>query len=805
MSNNIKEQSVTEEMEESYLDYAMSVIVSRALPDVRDGLKPVQRRILYAMSKIGLTSGAQFKKCATIVGEVMGKFHPHGDAPIYDALTRMAQDFSLRYPLIDGQGNFGSVDDDPPAAQRYTEARLQPLAEEMLKDINKDTVSWSSNFDNTLKEPDVLPAAVPQLLLNGAVGIAVGMATSIPPHNFGEIIDGLLALSKNPKLTTKDLMQYIKGPDFPTGGNIFSREAILSAYAQGRGPIIQRATTEITQEGKTPQIIVTELTFQTNKARLIKKIADKVKEGELEEVKDVRDESDKEGIRIVIELKQGINPQRVLNKLYKETRLQRKFHLNMVALKDGIQPQVFSLKELLEGFLDHRKQVIRRRTAYDLKQTKNRIHLLEGYSDALKQIDQVIATIKKSKHRDHAFKNLKKKFEFSDKQAEAILKMRLQALAALEREKVEKELKEKSKLASKLKEILESPKKILEVLRKELKELKKKYQDRRRTKVHKESIKEIKEEALIKKQKVFVTFTKKGYIKRVPTSSYKKQRRAGYGVAGQAIKEEDVVKAFFEAETQQRILFFTNQGRVYDLKVYQIPQSSRTARGKPIVNLLPLKEKEKVLAPLILEKKGEAKFVALATQNGKIKKTDLDKFENIRKTGIKAIGLKKGDQLCWAKLTTGQDQFILATKYGKAIRFAEDEVRPMGRNAQGVKGIDLNKGDQVRAMNVISRGQKGKLLIITERGIGKKTPLAKFRPQSRGGKGLICAKITKKTGPLAGAKIVTNKNKEILVASTKGKIIRISLSDVPSQGRNTQGVKIMKLKKGDQIASFTII
>lgn len=792
-------------MEDSYLDYAMSVIVSRALPDVRDGLKPVQRRILYAMSKVGLTSGAQFKKCATIIGETMGKFHPHGDIPIYDALVRMAQDFSLRYPLIDGQGNFGSVDGDPAAAMRYTESRLMPLAEEMLKDIKKDTVSWSSNFDNTLKEPDVLPAAVPQLLLNGVVGIAVGMATSIPPHNFREVVDGLLALSKDPKLTTKDLTQYIKGPDFPTGGNIFSREAILSAYAQGRGPITQRATTEVTREGKTPQIIVTELTYQTNKARLIKKIANKVKDGKLEEIKDVRDESDKEGIRVVIELKQGINPQRVLNKLYKETRLQRKFHLNMVALKDGIQPQVFSLKELLERFLLHRKRVVRKRTAYDLKQTENRIHILEGYSYALKQIDKVIATIKKSKDRDDALKNLKKKFKFSAKQAEAILKMRLQALAALEREKVEDELKEKSKLAKELKEILESPEKILEVLREELKKLKKKYEDGRRTKVHKESVQEIKEEALIKKEKVFVTFTKEGYIKRVPTSSYKKQRRAGYGVAGQATKDQDVVKAFFEAETQQRILFFTSQGRVYDLKVYQIPQSSRTARGKPIVNLLSLKEKEKVLAPLILEKNGKAKFVALATKNGKIKKTKLEKFKNIRKTGIRAISLKKGDQLCWAKLTCGKDEFILATKKGKAIRFAEDEVRAMGRNAQGVKGINLAKNDEVRAMNVISQDQKGELLIITEKGIGKKTPLKQFRPQSRGGKGLICAKTTKKTGTLSGAKIVTNKNKEILVASTKGKIIRISLSDVPSQGRNTQGVKIMKLKKGDEIASFTMI
>lgn len=798
-------QPVVEEMEDSYLDYAMSVIVSRALPDVRDGLKPVQRRILYAMYKAGWTSGAQFKKCATIVGRTLGRYHPHGDIPVYDALVRMAQDFSYRYELIEGQGNFGSIDDDPAAAMRYTEARLRSLAEEMLADIKKDTVPWSSNFDNTREEPDVLPAKAPQLLLNGAMGIAVGMATSIPPHNLGEVVDALLALSEDPDLTTKDLLEYIKGPDFPTGGEIFNKENILSAYAQGKGPIVQRAKTKFAKDGKTPQIIVNELTFQTTKSRLIEKAAKKVKEDKLEGVKDIRDESDKDGIRIVIELKQGINPEVVLNRLYKKTNLQKKFHLNMVALKDGIQPRVFSLKELLEEFLSHRKEVIKKRTAYELDKAEARIHILEGFTSALNQIDAVINTIRKSEDKEKAHKNLRDKFDFSEKQTEEILKMRLQALAALEREKVESELEEKKELASELRSILEDPEKILEVLQDELKELKEKYGDKRRTEVHAHPIEEIEEASLIKNEEVFVTLTQEGYIKRLPTSSYKKQGRAGYGIIGQGTKEGDAVKHFFEMETEKRVLFFTNQGRVYQLKGYQIPEGSRRARGKPIVSLLPLKEKEKVISPLVIDDEKEEGHIALSTKNGKIKKTDLQKFENIQKTGIRAISLKDDDRLCWAQFTSGEDEFILITKQGQSIRFSESEVRAMGRSAQGVKGIELEEDDEVRAMDVIQEEKDKKLLVVSEKGIGKKTKLDNFSAQSRGGKGIKAAQTSKKTGPIAGAKIIQPDDEELLVASSQGKILRTALEEIPTQKRNTQGVKIMRLKEGDKVASFTIV
>ena len=808
MSNNkIIPQPITKEMQHSYLDYAMSVIVSRALPDVRDGLKPVHRRILYAMYRLGLTYDARFRKSSMVVGEVLGKYHPHGDIPVYDALSRMAQDFSMRYPLVRGQGNFGSLDGDRPAAMRYTEAKLEKISGQFLEEIDKETVRWRPNYDNTRKEPTVLPSKLPNLLLNGSVGIAVGMATNIPPHNLGEVVDATIAVLENPKISSQEIIQFIPGPDFPTGGKIYDQKAILEAYAQGRGSFVCRAKAEIEESPKEKnyRIIISEVIWQVNKAILVERIAELVRAKKITGIKSIRDESNREGIRIVIELKKNFQPKRILNKLYKLTDLQKTYHLNLLALVDGIQPQVLSLKEVLEKFIEHRLIVIKRRSEFELREAQARAHILEGFSKAIKNIEEVIATIKASRDKVSAHQNLMKKFGFSDKQTEAILRMRLQALAGLERRKIEDELREKKALIKRLEELLSSPQKIKKLLKKELLELKEKYADPRRTQVIIQPLKTIGDEELIQERNVSVAITQSGYIKRAPLESFKKQHRAGIGVSGITTKEQDLVKHFFVASTTDQILFFTNHGKVFALKTYEIPEGSRTSKGKPIVNLIEIDSNEQITAVLVLKKQLlEGKnnlYIVMATQNGIIKRTPVQKFANIRRHGLKAINLKRDDVLKWAAITQINDDFLLITRKGQAIKFSSKEVRPMGRNASGVKGIRLRKDDLVAAMGVIAGNKQASLLFISEKGIGKKTLLTKFRRQKRGGSGVRAIRINSKTGPLINASIIEDQE-DLIVISKQGKVIRIALKNIPVLGRNAQGVKIMRLKKDDSVADL---
>jgi DNA gyrase subunit A len=811
---NIKKREITEEMKESYLDYAMSVIVSRALPDIRDGLKPVHRRILYAMHGLGLTSTAKYRKSATVIGEVLGKYHPHGDVAVYDSLVRMAQDFSLRYPLIDGQGNFGSMDGDNAAAFRYTEAKMTKIAEEMLADIDKETVDWTDNYDGTRKEPVVLPAKLPQLLLNGCMGIAVGMATNIPPHNLGEIVEGAIFLIDRPQAVTKDLFQFIKGPDFPTGGAIYDRQGMIQTYSTGRGPIVIRAKTEIV-EGKSGQfqILITEMTYGVNKANLIIKIADLVKDKRIQGIKDIRDESDKEGVRVVIELKNDAHPQKILNRLFKLTDLQKTFHLNMLALVNGLQPQVLSLKSLLEEYIKHRQKVVTRRSQFELKQTKERTHILAGLSKALDHIDAVINTIKKSATREIAHQNLIKKFKLSDRQATAILEMKLQTLAGLEQKKIKDELREKKEIIKKLEVLLKSPKKILGVVKKELKELKEKYADERRTKVYRQPVGQLSEEELVPQEECVIILTQGGYIKRVNPQSYRAQKRGGKGIVGIIPREEDAVGYFLSASTHDNVLFFTDQGRVFQAKAYEIPETSRTARGQAIVNILQLSSQERVTAVVTVksneEKKQVFKYLLMATKNGIIKRTKIEEFSHVRRNGLMAINLKKGDKLKWVKLTSGQDEVILVTAKGQSVHFKEDEVRPMGRSAAGVKGIRLRKDDKLVSMEIIlteSKEQKAenKLLVVTENGFGKRTDLKYYKLQKRGGLGIKTAKVTSKTGDIVVSRILKPEQEDLIAISQKGQVIRTKLKDIPSLGRATQGVKIMKVK-GDKVASVACI
>jgi len=793
----VEPREITQELQDSYLDYAMSVIVSRALPDVRDGLKPVQRRILWTMWDNGVTASAKLRKSAYTVGEVMGKYHPHGDMSIYETMVRMAQDFSLRYPLIYAQGNWGSIDGDPAAAQRYTECKMAKIAEELLLDIEKETVDWQNTYDASRLEPKYLPAKLPNLLLNGAVGIAVGMATNIPPHNLNEVVDAISHLIENPKAESIDLMSFIQGPDFPTGGIIYDKKAIAQAYVTGRGSFTARGVAEISDD----RIVITQIPYQVNKAELIIKIADLVNTKRIEGIRDVRDESDKD-ISVVIELKKDAVPQKILNQLYQYTDLQKDYHLNMLALADGIQPQVMSVKDVLAAYIEHRKNIVRRRAEFDLKKAKERAHILIGLSKALDIIDQIIKTIRKSADKDEAFKKLVKDFGFSELQATAILEMRLQTLAALERQKIEDELAEKKKIIAELESLLKSAAKILSVIRTELKEIKEKYGDERKTRVVAGGLKEFNEEDLVPAEEIILTLSRSGYIKRLPPATFKSQHRGGKGLIGAEVAEEDFLDYFITANTHDNILFFTERGRVFQTKVYEIPTASRISKGKGIHNFLEIPMEEKISAIVAYSAKDAKGYLVMVTKNGLIKKTNLEDFANVRRNGIIALSLRKDDQLKWVKLSSGSDEIILTTTKGQAIRFKESQVRPMGRLAAGVIAVREKKDDAVASMDVILKDLKNaRYLVIMERGYGKQTPLTQYKVQSRGGSGIKTAKITPKTGQVIGAQIV-DEEQDLFVLSTKGQVIHTQIKDVRIAGRSTQGVKIMSLDSGDKIAGF---
>ncbi|NQV00782.1 MAG: DNA gyrase subunit A [Parcubacteria group bacterium] len=800
---------ITEEMKDSFLDYAISVIVARALPDVRDGLKPVHRRILYAMHRMGLTSSAKYRKSATIVGETLGKYHPHGDTAVYESMVKMAQDFHARYPLVHGQGNFGSMDGDSAAAMRYTEAKLHKIAEEMLLDIDKETVDWTDNYDGTRKEPITLPAKLPQLLLNGCMGIAVGMATNIPPHNLGEIVDSVIFLIDHPKATVTDLFQFVKGPDFPTGGEIYNRSGMIQAYSTGRGPIVNRAKTEIIERkaGKF-QILIHEMTYGVNKANLITRIADLVKDKKIQGIRDVRDESDKDGVRIAIDLKNDAFPQKILNQLFKLTDLQKTFHLNMLALINGLQPQVLSLKNVLEEYIKHRKDVVTRRAKFELKQAKERAHILEGLNKAIDQIDAVIKTIKESADKEIARKSLIKKFKLTNLQAIAILEMRLQALAGLERKKIKDELEEKKQLIKELEVFLKSRQRILGKVKKELKEIKEKHSDERKTKVYSRAVGQLTEEELIPKEECIIMLTKGGYIKRVNPQDYRSQKRGGKGTVAIKPREEDVVGHFLSASTHDNILFFTDQGRVFQAKAYEIPEASRIARGQAVVNILQLASQEKITAILNVSKERDMKYLVMSTENGIIKRTKVEEFGNVRRTGLIAINLKKGDRLKWAHLASGQNEIILVTAKGQSIRFKESDVRSMSRAAAGVRGINLRENDKLVRMDIIEKNAEKegvKILVITKNGFGKKTYLKYYKIQKRGGIGIKTAKITDKTGDIVASQILGDNQEDLIAISQKGQVIRTKLKSISCLGRATQGVKVMKMSQGDEVASIACI
>ena len=807
---DIEPQEITSELGTSYLDYAMSVIVSRALPDVRDGLKPVHRRVLWAMWDSGLTASAKTRKSANVVGETMARYHPHGDTAIYDTLVRMAQDFSLRYPLVKGQGNFGSVDGDSAAAMRYTEAKMSKIAEEMLFDIEKETVNWIPNYDGTRDEPTVLPARLPNLLLNGTLGIAVGMATSIPPHNLIEICDAILHLADNEDATSEDLLDFVKGPDFPTGGIIYDKSAIKNAYVTGRGAIMARAKAEIIEKKNSRQfdILITEIPYQVNKSELIKTIAELAQDKKIEGIRDLRDESDREGMRIVIELKNDVAPQKVLNWLYRHTDLQKNFNLNMIALVNGIEPRLLTLRDILAEYVAHRKDIVARRTKFDLRKAEERAHILEGLVIALDAIDKVISTIRKSENKDVAHASLMKIFKLSALQATAILEMRLQALAALERLKVETELKEKHALIEKLKLILKSPARILKIIKEEVAELKDKYGDNRRTQVVARGPEAVSDEDLITEEEAIITVSGGGYIKRLPPDTFKAQRRGGKGLIGSEVADEDFLSHFFSANTHDNVLFFTDKGRVFQTKIYEIPQATRISKGKAIQNFLELPAEENVSAIVNYSSKEtkakEKNFLMMVTRQGVVKKTPLEDFENIRRTGIIAISLGKGDQLKWARLTNGNEQAILVTRQGQSIRFDEKQVRSMGRTAAGVRAIKLKKqNDEVSGFDII-KGDDATLVVVMENGFAKQTTLKEYKVQSRGGSGIKTAEVTKKTGAVVSAHVVTTQT-EIFAISAKGQMIRTELSTVRKTGRSAQGVHIMNLKDGDRLAGTVVI
>lgn len=810
----IETQPIVDEMKRSYLDYAMSVIVSRALPDVRDGLKPVHRRILYAMWQLGLRSNAKFRKSATVVGEVLGKYHPHGDSAVYDSMVRLAQDFAMRYPLVRGQGNFGSMDGDNAAAMRYTEAKLAAISEELLTDIDKKTVAFSPNFDGSQQEPRVLPARLPNLLLNGSMGIAVGMATNIPPHNLREITEAINHLIENPDATVEDLTKFVKGPDFPTGGIIYDRSEIVKAYATGKGGIVMRGRAEVveTKQGGFA-IVITEIPYQVNKAALVEKIADLVREKKLDGIKDLRDESDKDGVRVVVELKKDSFPKKILNSLYKQTQLQETFHMNLLALVDGIQPKILNLKSALEEYIKHREEVIKRRTEFDLEKARDRAHILEGLMIALNNIDAVIKTIKSSKDREEAKINLMKKFKLSDRQAFAIVEMKLGSLANLERLHIENELKEKQALIKELESILKSRVKILGIVKKEINELTDKFGDERRTAIVEHGVKEFSTEDLVPNEEGMVMMTRDGYIKRLPPDTFKVQARGGKGVIGLTTKEEDMVEFMFTTMTHNDILFFTTKGRVFQLKAYEIPQAGRTAKGQAIVNFLQLPTDEKVTSVLPLDKISKSAFLFFATERGVVKKVPLEEFSKVRRSGLIALKMRPEDSLIWAKPTSGKDEIQLITSHGQAIRFKETNVRPMGRNASGVMGIRLKKGDMVVGMGVINTDKekikKYQVLSVMANGFGKRTDLKYYKVQGRGGSGIKTAKVTDKTGPITNAFVINAEvmgEHDLMIISTKGQVIRLPFKSVNELGRDTQGVRLMRFKEDkDSVACVTWI
>ncbi|MCL5410483.1 MAG: DNA gyrase subunit A [Patescibacteria group bacterium] len=812
---NLKIRDLTLEMETSYLDYAMSVIVSRALPDVRDGLKPVHRRVLYAMHATGLHHSSKYRKSAKVVGEVIGNYHPHGDVAAYDTLVRLAQDFSMRYPLVDGQGNFGSMDGDSAAAMRYTECRMSSIAEEMVADIDKDTVDWQDNYDGSTQEPIVMPARVPQLLLNGTMGIAVGMATNIPPHNLVELCNGITALIDNPDATVEDLMEHIKGPDFPTGANIYNTEDIKMAYATGKGRIMMRAKAEIEEGKRGFKIIITEIPYQVNKASMIEKMADLVKDKKIDGISDLRDESDRHGVRVVIELKANSYPKKVLNRLFELTQMQTAFHVNMLALTPDLEPRVMTLKDVLSYYIEHRRNVIERRSQYELRKAKDRAHILEGLRIALDNIDEIISTIRASANRDEAKKNLMTKFQLSVLQADAILEMRLSALAALERKKIEDEYEEIIKRIAYLEDLLAHPEKILSLIKTDLKEVSQKFGDERRTTIIPGALGTFQAEDLIPDQQVIVALSRGNYIKRQEIETYRKQTRGGFGVVGMTTKEEDIVDYLVCASTHDDIYFFSNKGRVFKSKVYELPASSRQSKGTPIVNIVQISQDEKVTSILTIPKNNGSKYFIMGSKKGLIKKTEIAKYENIRKTGIIAVGLKGNDELKWVKTSGGSDIIVEVTTKGQAICYPETDVRPMGRSASGVAGVRLRKDDEVMAMDVVSgnnisfnekdNSRGPDMLIVLENGFGKRTMLKNFHLQKRGGMGIRAANCTPKTGNVIGMHITYSDAGDVILASRKGQFIRMELAKIKRLGRDTQGVTLMKLRAGDKVSTVALI
>jgi len=792
--------AIEEEMKSAFMDYAMSVIVSRALPDARDGLKPVHRRILYTQHGLNNTWNRTYIKCARVVGDVLGKYHPHGDTAAYDALVRLAQDFNMRYMLIDGQGNFGSVDGDPPAAYRYTECRMRKIGGELLADIDKETVDFQPNYDDKETEPTVLPARFPNLLVNGAAGIAVGMATNIPPHNLTEVINATIALSKKPDITTEELMEIVPGPDFPTGGFIFGRNGIRQAYEHGRGAVLMRGRTTVEEHPKTGRksIVATEIPYQVNKARLIEKIAELVRDKKIEGIADIRDESDRDGMRIVVDLKKDAVPEIVQNNLWKMTQLQESFGINMLAIVEG-RPQILSLKQALHHYLGHRRDVVTRRTQFDLREARDRMHILEGLKIAVDNIDAVIDLIRSSKDTDAAKTGLMQSFDLSPRQAQAILDMRLAKLTGLEREALIAEIKEVGALIARLEEILGSEVKLMEVVIGELEEIKKEYGDERRTQVSDEDVGEIDVEDMIAPEEMVVTVTHGGYIKRNPKTLYRAQRRGGRGITGAATHEEDFVAQLFVASTHDTLLMVTNKGRAYSKKVWEVPQAGRTAKGKAFVNLIPLQEGERVVALLPVREFSEGAFVVMATRLGQIKKTSLDAFGNIRVSGIIALTIADDDALVSVRITEGASDLLLGTRNGWAIRFREENVRPMGRSARGVRGIRLRDGqdaDHVVGMAVIPREEPATLLTVCEKGYGKRTPTSDYPTKNRGGKGVITIKTTERNGKVVGLRLVTDAD-DLMLITDGGKLIRMPVDGVPTIGRNTQGVRLIRLEQAE--------
>ena len=804
----IQQVNIDNEMRDAYLDYAMSVIVARALPDVRDGLKPVHRRILYAMRDMGIRASSSYKKSARIVGEVLGKYHPHGDMAVYDSMARMAQDFSLRYTMVDGQGNFGSIDGDSPAAMRYTEARLSKMAEEMLVDLEKDTVDFIDNFDGSLQEPEVLPSRLPNLLLNGSSGIAVGMATNVPPHNLKELVTALNYMidhyDEMDDVSVEDLMAILPGPDFPTGGMIIGDEGIRMAYSTGRGRIVMRGTALI-EENRTGRMVITitEIPYQLNKTTLIERIAELAREGRLDSITDLRDESDRTGMRIVVELKRGAQPKQVLNQLYKYTPLQSTFGAQILALVKG-EPRLLTLKRALQLYLEHRQNVITRRSEYELEKAKNRAHILDGLLIALNNLDAVIKTIRESDDADIAKERLMSRFDLSDLQAQAILDMQLRRLAALERQKILDEHKEIMAQIAYLEDLLSHPKKILEIIREDLNDIADKFGDDRRTVIAPDADSDLSEESLVKKEDVFVSITQKGYVKRVSETTYRSQGRGGRGVIGQSMRDEDEVKFFLRCHTLSILLFFTDRGKVYSEKVWQLPDEGRTGRGIPLVNIINLDPHETVTAIVPVADFKDADFCTLATVKGRVKRIELAEFESVRPSGLIAINLEEDDQLGWVVLTSGKEEIMLITQDGQALRFAETEIRPMGRQAMGVIGIRMRPGDELAAMEVVE--PKGFLLVITEKGFGKRTPLSEYTPKGRGTMGVatIDKKAADAIGKIAEARVVQEKD-EVSLISSGGIVIRIAVADISVQGRSTRGVTIMHLEKDTTVAAMARI